>query len=361
MKKIVVVLAMLALVGISAFAVDLSVGVELGTGFTFNTGDMDKSEYFYGPNYGDVGISLGIENDIFGAYTAFGAGDGGQADFTMYDTNAWIKLGSFSKIQIGDFSNSAANAGYVLGVVDEYDLGILRYGPSGSSHVGFSGDNTIAGDKLKNLVVDFYVGPATIQLAWLSPYLPSKADARLNYGGRVYGNIGDFADITFAATYDNPSTNTFNAEDRTTIGAFVGFPDLVANLGLLVGYTASIRMDDTELDHGIDLRVEMPVGDVVLALHNNLSMYGDKQMVLYNELGAGMSVTDAMYAKLRVRSQYYDDGANDTSVYDFGAYLNFDYSITEWAMISTGVEVKNIGNDTTDVTIGIPVTFKVWY
>lgn len=359
MKKIVVMLALLAFIIGSASAADVSASVEIGTNIiNINTENVGNSDYFTSPNYDDVGIELAVETDMFGAIIGIGADE--KQGISMYDSYAWIKLGTFARIAIGDFSSR--NANFVTSIVDEYDLGILRYGAPGSEYPGFSSDNTIEGDKLNNFVVDFYLGPVTFQFG-MNPYVikPDNTGGRINLGGRLAADIGTFAEVTVTTAYDNKYGGT-PGEERTTIGGFVGFPDLLPDLDLMAGYTMSLRMKNNKIDNGIDLRVEMFFGDIAVGIHNNLSLYGDKELVTYNEVKVGTILTDDMDVSLAIRNHYYSsNGAIKDATYDVGIFLGFDYAVTDFAMISTGIDVTGIANDKADVMFGIPLTLKVWF
>lgn len=369
MKKIMFMLAMLALVIGCVFALDMSGGIELNTNILLDTGDMDKSVYFTDPKYWDAEVNFGVQSNLFGAYLAISSDRTGTQDgITLRDTNVWVKLGSLSKITIGDFTTSAAN--WFIDFIDVYDLGILQY----KVYSAWRGIEVLKSDELGNLVVDFYLGPVTLELSWLKPYLPSASKPTLNYGGRVFGNVAGFVDISLTAVYKDTDTNKPDTEN-TIIGTSLGFRNLIPNtLDLLVGYTANIRTfsGDIVFDHGIDLRAAMYFGDIVFGTHNNLSLYGIKQMVVYNEVKSSMFLTDALATSLAVASRYYFDGVvPENSVYNLDIYLDFDYNIGSSAVISTGVYIFGIANKSNyetgidgkakGIVIGIPIGIQVWF
>lgn len=249
-------------------------------------------------------------------------------------------------------------------------MGILRY----EIFPDWQGITVLNSDELSNFVVDFYLGPVTLELAWLKPYLPGAVEPSINYGGRVSGNIADFMDISLTAVYNNTDTKISN-NGTTTIGSFFTFPSLVPNtLDLLVGYTANIRtfLGDFVFDHAIDLRAEMYFGDFTFGTHNNLSLYGYKKMVVYNEVKGSMFLTDTLVPSLAVASRYYADGVMpENSVYSLDIYLELDYYVSNSAKISTGVYVLGIANKANygtgiegkadGIVIGIPITLEVWF
>lgn len=346
------------------FAIDVFANVEISTNIVkLNTSNIGNSEYFTSNDYDDVELIFGIESTLFGAYTTIGI-DEKQKKISMHDIYAWADLGGFLKITIGDFSSRVANI--LIDAIDEYNFGILRYGFPGSTYVGFDDDNTIEGDELNNFIIDLHSGSTTLSFA-MNPYI-NKDMPELNIkkynvhlGGRAYAAIGDFGHMAVTVVYNDIDKELSGSEikrNRTTIGAFIGSSNFLNTFGLMAGYTASVLDDSVE--HGIDIRAEVPLGAFVVATHNNLSLYGDKEMVLYNEVKCEALFKNDLVASLAMRSQYYNsNGATKDSVYDLGIYLGFDYAIADAAIISTGIDLTGIGNDTRDVIIGIPLKFEI--
>lgn len=399
MKKVIFIFAFLTGMSTPLFATDIFFSVEISTDIArFNTADSGNSDYFTTPNYDDIELVFGIESSLFGAYTSIGA-DASQG-ITLSDTYAWVKLGDFAKITLGDFSMATTNivtnfiseydldmfhegissskyrrfidkydldifryaisGSKSLGFIDEYDLGILRYGVLGSKYLGFTNKNTIKGDELSNFVLDVYIGLGTFQFG-VNPYILGKRN--INLGGRAHTTIGDFSHITFSTLYNDADTGLFgaNKDKRTTMGVYIGFPTIGNNISVLAGYTASIIGDG--LEHGIDLRLEMLFGTFAFATHNNVSLYGDNELLLYNEVKAVGLLTSDMATSVALQSQYYsNNGIHKDAVYDLGIYLELNYVVADFSMISTGVEITNIGNGKgLDIIISIPLSVTVWY
>lgn len=370
MKKIINVLLVFAFASFT-FAADVKATVELSTDIAkLSVGDIHNAEFFTPINYADVQLGFSVNSDMFGASLNIkvdAATTNDSFSIKMNATDAWVKLGSLFKITIGDFKSRATNS--LTGVVDEYELGILRWGAS-----GITGGNSIEGDMLQNFVVDFYAGSTTLSFG-VYPCTSKGVAAgthiletpHLNLDARATSTIGDFANSTLTIRYTSddfklgtPVTEQENKRERLTIGSFVVFSSLVTNLELLAGYTASI-VDWNELESGIDLRAEMPLGSLTLATHNNLSLYRDKfdenEMVAYNEVKGKLSLTDVMAISLAARSEY---RRNDTSdEYDIGLNFGFNYTVSDDAKISSGLKVNNINGNANNIKITVPFTLEI--
>lgn len=375
MKKIIIACALSVLALLPTFA-DMDVRVEVATDIVkFNTVNTDATDYFTSIDYDDFKVDFKLANDMFGAGAVLGV-DARMQNIEFASINAWGKFGTFLKIQFGDFDSRLG--GSLTGVIDEYELGILQYNTidDGISRIF----KTLAeGNKLDNFVVDFYVAPLSpIPVTLQFMMKPTNFKEKIHFGGRAYAKIFDLVNINVTAIYFDNDTKYY-----TTIGGFFEFPTLIANLKVIAGYTAHmwqekniINGNTQGLDHGIDLRaqipIELPIGNVILATHNNLSLYGDagndkKYMAVSNEVKARLPIKGGMSVSLALKSHYYNNPSEVStadipkSFYDFSTVAGFGYTFGENATLETGIEVLSIGNDQADIIIAVPFNFTIWF
>lgn len=412
MKKSISLFVLVVFVLGSSFAVDLAARVEIATNLAaINLDDLEESKFLLSPDgketldFDESKVEFELETPMFGALIALAVDDLGTGKGTQMWTNisAWGKIGPFFKIKIGDFDDRIAKNHLRNGtLIAEYYLGILQWSENMINDELFR--EHIEGDRLDVLVTDFTFDPVTVSLMINHPIPATATEAlepkpmdfkNLHFGGRIYANILGFANLTATARYiDNESLH------RTTVGTFIQFPNLIAGLNLVAGFTASPWIvkeegfDITGFDYAIDLRAQMPVGIFTLATHNNLSMYrpigdgeiyadkltsaapnttfesGDKYiMLVYNEVKGKMPLADNMEVSMAVRSHYYynpnedliTSGDNTTKTfYDLGFLFGFSYTFARSVTMSTGVNLMHFFNDQTDLMMEIPFKLSFW-
>ncbi len=375
MKKYISICAISVFALASAFA-EVDVRVEITTDIVkMDTTEPENADYFTSNDYDDFKVEFNLEKEKFGAKAVLTT-DANMENLSFENISAWGKFGDIAKIQFGDFENREGMN--LTSLIDEYELGVLQFNTveAGDSRVF----KTLAeGNRLENFVVDFYLDafspiPATVQI---------MADAinfkeQIKYGGRVRTDILDFAKINVTAVYFDNDVNY-----RTTIGTFLELPNLTADLKVLTGYTIRVWEvkdiivgDKHGLDHGIDLRAQMPIklpfANLILATQNNFSIYGDAgdgkhYMALSNEVKARMPFKGGIAAIASLKSHYYNNPGEivpetaPETFYDFGVYAGLTYNFGKDITLEAGVEVMSIANKHANVMVGVPFNFTFWF
>ncbi|MFI3257718.1 MAG: hypothetical protein R3Y36_05415 [Spirochaetales bacterium] len=332
--------------------------VNLTTNILMDTLDFNNSVFFSDPAYWDAEANFSVDAGIYGANLAISADRTGELEnISFRDTYAWVRLGSLAKIMIGDFSINSANA--LTDVIDVYDVGILKY----AIYSSWQGIEVLPGDALENFLVDFYIGPVTLQLSMLDSLDLAISQPFLHVGTSVSSAVNELIDVSFTAVYQDTDVQEANF-DAVRLGSFINFNKIFGNVYALVGYTTNMRpfSNTFAFDHGIDLRVLLPLSLFNISSHNNISLYGYQEMVLYNEVKASKLFLDKLDTSLSLQSIYYSNGETPgDNVYDFNVLVDIDYAIAPKATLGTGLYIYTKIMPTKSFLIGIPLSVEVTF
>ncbi len=342
--------------------------VDLSTNTIIDTANFNNSYFFSDFKYWDAEVNFGVESTSFGALLALSVdGSGSKYNVSLRDTHAWVRIEDVAKITLGDFTTNGTYG--LTEIIDVYDLGILQY----KVFPTWSGINVLHGDELGNVQLDLYLGHITLGLSWLKPYTLSSASPQLNIGTRVVGKVHENITVNLTAVYDDSDTKT-DKNSNIRIGTFASFDKIFDYYSVLFGYTVNMveETNQTSFEHGVDLRAEAYLPFISLATQNNVSYYGAKELVLYNEIKAEYPFYEKLLGSLSLQSTYYSNGLDATkNVYNFNAYLDIDYKVSNWATLTTGVYLFGVGNTsglydvfgqgirTDGIVIGIPLKILV--
>lgn len=364
MKKIVSALLALALVGSVAVAeVKTAAQVEVDTSLfsVADVEDMDAATYFGANALTDSKMTFSVDTGVAGAtfqmkvisqeYVSDSKLTVDVSDFAKTkltvtkktallvapgDLYGWVKLGDVSKLTLGSFTSRNANR--LTGALDTYKYGYSQ---------GYNTAKLAEADKLTNAVVDFYVGPFTLQL---QPVASAKDD--FNIGGRVFGSFDGLANVTVTANYNGGADS---ASSSTILGAYADIT-AIENLGIVVGYSGFLQKDKNV--NAAELRLQYKADALTVSNHNNFS-FGKEWYAFYNGVGLSYKANDKITAKITVDNY---TGKSSAEAKDYNKLIinpNFVYTVEKNATISSGVAITTVKDGAT--SINVPFTLQIKY
>lgn len=338
MKKIVSALLALALVGSVAVAeVKTAADVKISTSLfsVADTDNMDAAVYFGENKLTDSKMTFSVDTGVAGATFQMKA----DKQIKLGDLFGWVKLGDVAKLTLGSFTSRNANR--VTGALDT-----IKYGYAES----YNKAGVTEADKLAGFVVDFYVGPFTLQL---QPVASTKDD--FNIGGRVFGSFDGLANVTITANYDG-TVDSDLAPAVTKLGAYVDIT-AIENVGLVLGYSGKIEEDKNI--SAAELRLQYKAGALTVTNHNNFS-FGKKWFAFYNGVGLSYKANDKITAKITVDNYTGKNsaGATDLTYNKLIINPNFVYTVEKNATISSGVKITSVKDGKTSVDIPFALQVK---
>lgn len=334
MKKIVSALLALALVGSVAVAeVKTAADVKISTSLfkVADTDNMDAADYFVANKLTDSKMTFSVDTGVAGATFQMKVG----SQIIPGDLFGWVKLGDVAKLTLGSFTSRNANR--VTGALDT-----IKYGYAES----YDAAGVTEADKLASFVVDFYVGPFTLQL---QPVTSKKDD--FNIGGRVFGSFDGLANVTITANYDGAVASAV-----TKLGAYVDIT-AIENVGLVLGYSGKIEEDKNV--SAAELRLQYKAGALTVTNHNNFS-FGKEWFAFYNGVGLSYKANDKITAKITVDNYTGKNSAGATDLTSNKLIINpnFVYTVEKNATISSGVKITSVKDDKTSVEIPFALQVK---
>jgi hypothetical protein len=342
-------------------------------------------------------IGLSYEDELWGGSAAlkfgnenlrFLSGEIGElfagSPLTIDELYGWVKpFGAHFKFTGGIFANTDGVAGYTDDI-DDYSMGVFMYGEEGepfTEPVEYI-DTTLT----SGLLTDVVFGPVTVQLLLAPNYskeragelvndlldipTPVEAEERfLRMGGRIIADIGVGTVSALFKTFQWPMTIVNIVEQSsfpgtkvnwTTFGAYFDLT-AVENLGVSVGYTGFIPINDADVDNilhsGIDLRATWTgIPGLSLSTHNNISFIKGAEnewmgalvgkdssfFLLYNAIGATKELNDQFSINAEISNVFSktDLGAIGKLEYDgLGIAAKLIAKVTENAEFNAGLRL----------------------